>query len=145
MRKGLPFVKKRTLLLVAGLVWLAAGANILLIGAPQFAAAWGGQLLYALLALLVFGVFAKFIFMPLVRRHNARILGLSGETAPLHLFFDGKSYLIMAVMMGGGIGLRASGAVPPIFIGVMYFGIGAALSLAGVLFIRRYCAAASAA
>lgn len=143
MRKYEPRVPKRTLLLVAGLVWLAAGVNILLIGAPQFAVQWGQQWLYVLLALGVFGIFTGFIFLPLVRRHSARILALAGDSAPLHQFFDGKSYLIMAVMMGGGIWLRASGIAQPIFIGVMYVGIGTALALAGLMFIRRYCAQAA--
>lgn len=143
MRKYEPRVPKRTLLLVAGLVWLAAGGNILLIGAPQFAAQWGRQWLYALLALGVFGIFTGFIFLPLVRRHSARIPALTGDSAPLHQFFDGKSYLIMAVMMGGGIWLRASGIAQPIFIGVMYVGIGMALALAGLMFIHRYCAKAA--
>ncbi len=141
MCKWIPQVKKRTLLLVAGLVWLAAGVNITLIGAPQFEASWGGNWLYALLALLVFSLFSGLIFIPLTRKHNTRILGMEGDRAPLHRFFDGKSYLIMAVMMGGGIGLRASGVAPAIFIGVMYLGIGTALMLAGVLFLVRYRAA----
>jgi hypothetical protein len=141
MRKWIPRVKKRTLLLVAGLVWLAAGVNITLIGAPQFQRGWGGNWLYALLALLVFSLFAGLIFIPLTRRHSARILGMAGDSAPLHCFFDGRSYLIMAIMMGGGIWLRASGVAPAIFIGVMYLGIGTALLLAGVLFVLRYRAA----
>ena len=145
MHKPFLHVKKRTLLLVAGLVWLAAGVNILLIGAPQFAAGWGHNWLFAGLALVVFGLFTGLIFAPLVHKHNARILAIDGETAPLHRFFDGKSYLIMAFMMGGGIALRASGIASPIFIGVMYLGIGAALLLAGVGFVQKYCVALRAA
>ena len=49
-------------------------------------------------------------------------------------FFDLKAYLIMAVMMGGGIGLRFSGLLPEIFIAVFYTGLGCALALAGILF-----------
>ena len=49
-------------------------------------------------------------------------------------FFDLKAYCIMAVMMGGGIWLRASGLVPDVFIAVFYTGLGCALALAGVLF-----------
>lgn len=43
----------------------------------------------------------------------------------------------MAVMMSGGIGLRASGIVPERFIAVFYTGLGASL-LAGLLFGFNY-------
>ena len=45
-----------------------------------------------------------------------------------------KSYIIMAVMICGGIWLRASGLAPDVFIAVFYTGLGCALALAGVLF-----------
>ena len=145
MRFGFPKVRKHRLLLIAGLVWLLAGVNILLIGAPAFMGSWHGNLLFAVLSVGVFSIFMGLIFMPLVRKHNARILGLAQERVPVHLFFDGRSYMIMAFMMGGGILLRNSGIAAPIFIGVMYVGIGAALAGAGVLFLRRYVLAQNAA
>ena len=49
-------------------------------------------------------------------------------------FFDAKAYIIMAVMMGGGIWLRSSGLAPEAFIAVFYTGLGTALALAGLLF-----------
>ena len=47
----------------------------------------------------------------------------------------------MAVMMTGGIGLRASGLAPEQFIAVFYTGLGASLLLAGLLFGRNFGAA----
>ena len=44
----------------------------------------------------------------------------------------------MAVMMTGGIALRASGAAPEPFIAVFYTGLGASLLLAGLLFGCQY-------
>lgn len=44
----------------------------------------------------------------------------------------------MAFMMGGGLWLRSSGLVPPIFIAVFYTGLGIALALAGVLFLYQF-------
>lgn len=40
----------------------------------------------------------------------------------------------MAVMMGGGIGFRATGVFPDAFIAVFYTGLGCALAFAGVFF-----------
>ena len=53
-------------------------------------------------------------------------------------FFDGKAFVIMAVMRTGGIGLRASGLAPEQFIAVFYTGLGASLLLAGLLFDRNF-------
>lgn len=53
-------------------------------------------------------------------------------------FFDVKAFIIMAVMMSGGIYLRASGLAPERFIAVFYSGLGASLLLAGILFGRNY-------
>ena len=53
-------------------------------------------------------------------------------------FFDRKSFIIMACMMTMGIGFRATGICPPVFIAVFYTGLGAALTLAGVRFAYTY-------
>ena len=44
----------------------------------------------------------------------------------------------MAVMMGGGIGLRAAKVFPDIFVAFFYTGLGCALSLAGILFVYMF-------
>ena len=74
------------------------------------------------------------MFFKMSIKHTKRIKGYEEEFRPVWHFFDLKSYIIMAVMMGGGIWLRASGLVPDVFIAVFYTGLGCALALAGVLF-----------
>ncbi len=69
---------------------------------------------------------------------SEKILDLYEEYRPFYNFFDFKSYLIMAIMMGGGIWLRSSGLAPDYFIAFFYTGLGLALFLAGGLFIRNY-------
>lgn len=125
-------VKTHTLLLLACLVWLAAGGNILRLGVlsyPPFVNVWN-----VLLSILVFTIFGRFIFGPLMKKHRTRIAGYDEQKQYFFRFFDGKSFLIMAFMTGGGIWLRASGLAPDVFIAVFYSGLGAALMLAGVLF-----------
>ena len=124
-------VKRNTLLLLACLVWSAAGFNILRIGLMAYPAHW--SVVNVLLSVLVFGVFQRFIFGKLVNKHTARIHGYQEQRHFFLKFFDGKSFAIMAVMMSGGIGLRASGLAPERFIAVFYTGLGAALLLAGLL------------
>ena len=132
-------VKRNTLLLLACLVWSAAGFNILRIGLMACPAYL--TVLNALLSVLVFAVFQYFIFGKLVKKHTARIQGYPEERHFFLKFFDGKAFAIMAVMMTGGIGLRVSGLAPERFIAVFYTGLGAALLLAGLLFGRNFAKA----
>lgn len=128
-------VRPVTLLGLAGLVWSAAGINILRIGlqARAVAAGWGDLAL----AVLVFAVFGAGIFRRLVRKHTARIAGYR-ERQFFFRFFDPPSFAVMAFMMTGGIALRAFRLAPERFIAVFYSGLGAALLAAGLAFARRY-------
>lgn len=125
-------VQKHTLLLIACLVWAAAGFNILRIGVMSYPPYV--TVLNLLLSAVVFVVFQVMVFGRLVKKHTARITGYQEERQFFLKFFDGKAFLIMAIMMSGGIGLRASGVAPERFIAVFYSGLGASLMLAGVLF-----------
>ena len=125
-------VKRNTLLLIACFVWGIAGFNILRIGVMAYPAYC--SVLNFLLSILVFAVFQKFVFGKLVKKHTARITSYQIEERHFFLkFFDKK-----AVMMTGGIALRASGLAPERFIAVFYTGLGASLLLAGLLFGCNY-------
>ena len=115
-------VKRNTLLLLACLVWSAAGFNILRIGLMAYPAYL--TVLNTLLSVLVFAVFQRFIFGKLVKKHTARIQAYLEERHFFLKFFDKKAFAIMAVMMTGGIGLRASGLAPERFVAVFYTGLG---------------------
>lgn len=129
-------VKRNTLLLFACLVWSVAGFNILRIGLVAYPAYF--TVLNLLLSVLVFVVFQRFIFGKLVKKHTARISAYLEERHFFLKFFDGKAFVIMAVMIAGGIGLRTSGIAPEQFIAVFYTGLGASLLVAGLLFGRNY-------
>lgn len=128
-------VKRNTLLLLACLVWSAAGFNILRIGLAAYSVRLTA--LNLLLTGVVFFLFQR-LFGRLVKKHTARIRAYQEEKHFFLKFFDRKAFAIMAVMMTGGISLRASGLAPERFIAVFYTGLGAALLLAGLLFGRHY-------
>ena len=135
-------VRRNTLLLIAALVWSAAGFNILRIGLlayPPYR-----TVVNYLLAVLVFTVFQVFIFGQLVNKHTARISAYEEELHFFLKFFDVKSFIIMAVMMTGGIWLRSSGVAPDRFIAFFYTGLGASLLLAGLLFGCNFAKALAA-
>ena len=136
-------VKRNTLLLLACLIWSAAGFNILRIGLMAYPAYRAG--INYLLSALVFVVFQVFIFGKLVKKHTARIGAYEEKFHFFLKFFDKKSFAIIAVMMTGGIWLRSSGLAPERFIAFFYTGLGASLLLAGLLFGRNFAKAAVAA
>ena len=133
MKKHSPFhVKKRTLLAVAFVVWLIAGVNVARLGLLSYGHIAFGPV-HILLSLLVFAAFGA-MFFKMSMKHTRRIKGYREAFRPVWHFFDTKAYVIMAIMMGGGIWLRASGLAPEVFIAVFYTGLGSALALAGLLF-----------
>lgn len=128
-------VRKKTLVLIAGIVWLIAGFNVARIGIAAYAGyetAW-----HILLSIGVFCIFGM-MFFRMSMKHIARILSYEAEIHSVFRFFDLKSYGIMAFMMTGGIWLRYSNLVPMSFIAVFYSGLGMALAMAGVIFIVQY-------
>lgn len=131
-------VQRNTLLLIACVVWSAAGFNILRIGLASYSPY--ASLVNFLLSVLFFAVFQRFVFGMLVKKHTTRITGYPEGRHFFLKFFDKKAFVIMAVMMIGGIGLRSSGFAPERFIAVFYTGLGASLLLAGLLFGRNYAA-----
>lgn len=128
-------VRKRTLLLIAGIVWLIAGFNVARLGVLSYLVIDRTWYLYVL-SLVVFLLFGT-MFFKMSEKHTKRILGYEAYR-PFWHFFDLKAYLIMACMMSGGIGLRAAGVFPDKFIAFFYFGLGCALALAGVVFARNF-------
>ena len=93
-------VKRDTLLLLACLVWGAAGFNILRIGLavyPAFRTA-----LNFCLSALVFAVFQRFVFGPLVKKHTARIRAYEDYTGL------GASLLLAGALFGRNYGAALS-------------------------------------
>lgn len=128
-------VKKRSLLLIAGIVWMIAGFNVARLGVISYLRIEQNWYLY-LMSLFVFLLFG-FMFFQLSKKHTNRILGYEAYR-PFWHFFDFKAYVIMTCMMSGGIGFRAAGIFPEKFIAFFYSGLGLALALAGVLFTKNY-------
>ena len=128
-------VKKKTLLLIAGIVWMIAGFNVARLGALSYLNIERTWYLY-IFSLVVFMSFGL-MFFKMSQKHTKPILGYE-EYRPFWHFFDFKAYLIMICMMSGGIGFRAAGIFPEIFIAFFYSGLGLALALAGIIFTRNY-------
>lgn len=137
-------VKKKTLLLVAGFVWFAAGINILRIGITSLVSVLGEQnrlqsVGVLFLSAVILAVFL-FMFRKIVSKHSERIMNYKEERKSVFCFFDIKGYLMMGFMMGLGIALRHSDLLPLFFFAFFYTGLGMALSISGIRFIIRFFA-----
>lgn len=138
IQKIKPGVSKRILLLVAAGVWGFAGYNIIRLGTHDLIRQTHNLWLMLLGAALIFALFFKFIFLKMYRKHLVRIVNNPITNPCLFSFFDVKSYLIMALMITGGVALRRSHLLPPAYLGTFYLGLGVALVSAALCFL---CAA----
>ena len=128
-------VAKKYLLLTAGIVWAAAGFNIVRIG---WLSTSYMSIATAAAAVITFLIFYHMIFKKLIHKHTERILANTEDRMHILRFFDAKSYIIMICMMSFGIALRASHLWPDVCIKSFYTGLGCALPAAGIGFIRQY-------
>ncbi len=126
---------KNHLMLIAGLVWCAAGAMVCIVGLPLEIRLAPSHLILLPLAAVIFVAFYFLVFSPLVRKHTGRIRARPEDRLPFWHFFNASSWAVMAVMMGGGMALRLSHLVPDWAIAFFYSGLGVALFLCGLRFV----------
>jgi len=128
-------VPKNHLMLVAGIVWCVAGVMVCLVGLPLLFKLEPVDPLLLPLAMVIFAVFYVFVFSRLVHKHTGRIQAREEERLPFWHFFNASSWIVMLVMMGGGMALRFTHAVPDWFIAFFYSGLGIALFICGLRFM----------
>jgi hypothetical protein len=128
-------VPKNHLMLIAGLVWCAAGAMVCMVGLPLELGLAPSHVVLLPLSGLTFLVFYFLVFTPLVRKHTSRIRARTEDRLPFWHFFNASSWAVMALMMGGGMALRFSHLMPDWMIAFFYSGLGVALFLCGLRFV----------
>jgi hypothetical protein len=137
LKRFTPAVDKRILVLLAGLMW--CGVGIMLI---SFAISWlslyadrGRGFFYAAGFLAAMPIH-HFGFLKIADKNLKRLLPLT-EKKCIFSFMTWKSYLIVLVMVSMGITLRHS-AIPKQYLSVLYNGIGLALFLSGIRYLRFF-------
>jgi hypothetical protein len=128
-------IPKNSLMLIAGLVWCVAGAMVTTVGLPLELGLARSNLILLPLSLMIFGAFYFLVFSRLVRKHASRIRARPEDRLPFWQFFNTSSWVLMGVMMGGGMALRFSHLMPDWVIAFFYSGLGVALFLCGVRFL----------
>lgn len=130
-------VSRRTLVFIAGLVWIVAGANIFYIGIRTWLREDLGWYCKLSGAIVVFAVFFNFVFRRLFGKHIRRISGKGNSNCPF-AFFDAKGWMVMVLMIAVGVTVRRFGLMPGWFIAMFYTGLASALILTGCLFLYRW-------
>jgi hypothetical protein len=130
-------IPNKYLILIAGVVWMFAGIMVTETGLPYFIDQ-GKYIFSVFLAASVFSVFYFLIFSKLVEKHTTRISKDNRKKMFVMEFFDKKSYIIMAIMILGGIIIRKFSLLPAFDIGFFYVGICLALFSCGMKFVYKF-------
>jgi hypothetical protein len=130
-----PAVGKSALLFLAAGMWIGVG-SLLLTWAYIWLQAFPahGTVVLVTLGIAAALVIHHFGFLKIVDKNLARILPMNGKRC-LFAFMGWKSYLNVAVMVLLGIFLRHS-PIPKPYLAVVYIGIGLALLLSSVRYLR---------
>lgn len=132
-----PAVKRKTLLLVAGALWILVGAMLIARAIPWILANHLEGWIAAASGLLI-GVFkSRVVFIPLAEKNVQRIQALSPHREKICVFaFQAiKAYVLIAGMIVLGIVLRYS-PIPRTILAVIYVAVGFALILASPKYLR---------
>jgi len=136
-RKFTPSVDKRVLVLLAGLMW--CGVGIMLV---RYAVTWLSPLgirvsgIYFAAGFIAAMPVHHFGFLRIADKNLNRLLPLTQKRC-LFSFMTWRSYLIVLVMVSMGIALRHS-SIPKRYLSVLYNGIGLALFLSGIRYLRFF-------
>jgi len=133
-----PAVNKSVLLFMAGFVWLCVGIMLLslayswLSGEPQ-------EVFFVFFCLgIVAALFVHhFGFLRIADKNIRRILPMDGKRC-LFSFITWKSYIIIVVMVMMGNLLRHTSMIPPRYLAILYTGIGLALVLSSLRYLRVF-------
>lgn len=136
-----PAVSKYWLLMLAGLMW--SGVGILLWG---YAVTWLaaapslGSLLLGIAGLAIAWVVYKVGFSKIAQKNINRILRYA-DKACVFSFQAWSGYIIISVMMTGGILLKSS-SIPKPYLASVYTAIGGGLFFSSFLYYARFAPAA---
>ena len=129
-----PGVKKRSLLYIAGCVWLIAGGILITRALVTLINIQHLLFLEIIIGIIIGACFYKLLFNKISKKHITRISLIKVDRPCLFSFFNLRSYILMMIMISGGITLRKSNILAPEYLYTFYLGMGIPLLLSGVRF-----------
>ena len=133
--KWKPGVTKNTLLLIAGILWLGIGIIL-----DVFSYSWlrteglTHAILVSIIGFICALVIHHFGFLRIVDKNLDRILPMEGRRC-VFSFMPWRSYILIIIMVLLGFLLRHS-PIQKLYLAVPYIGIGTALILSSVRYLR---------
>ena len=101
-----PAVSRRTLLLIAGCAWSTAGGILITRGMVQLISI-NHLLIIDIVTGIIIGIgFYLLFFAKISNKHITRITLIKVDNPCFFSFFNFRSYIMMAIMITGGITLR---------------------------------------
>ena len=132
-----PAVTNTFLLFLAGIVWECVGIMLVYLAYSWLSTASNTRIyLYWTAGILLALLIHHFGFLRIVDKNLTRILQMN-DRACFFAFYPWKSYLIIVVMVIMGSLLRHS-MIPKRDLAILYIGIGLALILSSVRYIRIF-------
>ena len=132
-----PAVDKKILVLLAGLMWCGVGVMLVTFAFKWLSAYEGkGAWIFYLCGFLAAMPIHHFGFLKLADKNLNRMLPFT-EKKCVFSFMTWRSYFIVLIMVSLGITLRHS-AIPKQYLSILYNGIGLALFLSGIRYMRFF-------
>lgn len=137
IKKYKPAVPKVVLLLLAGGLWLGVGCMLLFLAVSWLREATQiNRAIFSGSGIVLALFIHHFGFLKIVDKNLGRILP-SDDKKCVFSFMPWKSYLLIPVMIAMGIVLRHS-SVPKHYLSIIYIGIGLALTLSSLRYLRYF-------
>jgi len=132
-----PAVARNILVFLAGFVWVCVGVMLLSLAFSWLSdTANANRTVFVAAGVVLALLIHHFGFLRIVNKNLSRILSMEGKKC-LFAFIPWKSYLIILIMIAMGIMLRRS-AIPKQYLAILYIGIGLALILSSVRYMRIF-------
>jgi hypothetical protein len=138
LEKIKPGVKRRTLLLIAGCAWSIAGGILILRSLAHLIGVNSHLALEIGIGIIFGSLFYLILFTRISKKHITRIQLIAIDNPCFFSFFNFRSYLLMAIMISGGITLRLSGLVNPEIIYTFFLCMGIPLLVSAWRFFYSY-------
>jgi hypothetical protein len=128
---------KKYLILIAGFMWMGVGIMLMTYAETWLTRYTGKGVFYFYAAgFLAAMPVHHFGFLKLAGRNISRLLEITGKRS-VFTFITVRSYFTIIIMVALGITLRHS-SLPKQYLSVVYNGIGLALFLSGIRYIRYF-------
>ena len=134
LQKIKPSVTKHNLLFIAGLAWTTAGGILAGRGLTYLVQNSNYQFWRLAGGLILGGIFFILLFAKISGRHIKRIHGLNIPYPCAFSFFNLRGYIMMAIMISGGIMLRSFDVINKEWLYNFYIAMGVPLLISASRF-----------